>query len=69
METMTYTAPRESADASEARRDFFDAEMPQWVEMTEPERFVSEADLPVYDRNADTDRVSNEDWEAFMGSR
>ena len=65
----TYTAPIESADAAEARLDWFDHHMPQWEEMTDPERFVSEDDLPVYDTSADDDRVSNEDWEAFLSDR
>ena len=65
MMTETYTAPRESADAAEARRDFFDYAFPYWEVATAPERFVSEDDMPVYDTSADESYVSNEDWEAM----
>lgn len=69
MMTTTTTAPRETSAAAEARTDWFDAHMPQWREMTAPERFVSENDMPVYDRALDAPHVSNEDWEMFFGSR
>lgn len=65
----TYRPVTETADAAEARMDHFDYFMPQWREMTDPERFVSENDLPVYDTSADESRVSNEDWEAFLSDR
>jgi hypothetical protein len=60
----TYTAPRETADAAEARTDWFDAYMPQWREMTEPDRFVSEADMPLAPLNS-VERVSDEDWQGM----
>lgn len=56
--------------AAEAHADMFDADFPGW-ETREAfgDTIVSEDDFPVYDTSADDDRVSNEDWEAFLADR
>lgn len=56
-----------SVAADEARVDFFDATFPYWEQASNPERFVSESDMPVYDTTADAGRVPNEDWERMGG--
>lgn len=64
METTEYTAPVESDDAAEARRDFFNVEFPYWEEAVNPERFVPESAFPVEPATvAGTPTVA--DWEAF----
>jgi len=56
-----------SIEADEARVEYFDQNLPYWEQASNPERFVSESDLPVYDASADTGRVPNEDWERMGG--
>lgn len=64
MNTNQYTAPRESADAAEARLDFFFAEYPYWEQATNPERFVPESAFPVAPAEV-AGLPTTEDWEAF----
>lgn len=65
--TSTFVPVHESADASEARRDFFDATFPYWEQAVEPDRFVSESDMMVpgttYDRSVWA--VSDADFDAM----
>ena len=71
---MTYI---EALDPNSPRNIALDAAVDQWDEHTpgwqDAERYgdtlVSEDDFPVYDTSADDDRVSNEDWEAFLSDR
>lgn len=56
--------------AAEARHEWFDENFPEWeVREAYGDTIVSEDDMPLYDASADADRVPNEDWEEFFGSR
>lgn len=71
---MTYIAaidPNSSRNvALDAYVDQFDNIMPDWqTREAFGDTILSEDDFPVYDNSADESRVSNEDWEAFLGSR
>lgn len=49
--------------ATEADVEAWDEHTPEWREQDDPERFVSEWDLPV----SDPEPVSAEDWDWFIG--
>jgi len=69
-EVMTYIAAIAPQSDIYAALDHFDAILPGWdVNEAMGTRYLTERDFPVYDDSADLDRVSNEDWEMFFGSR
>lgn len=53
-----------SIAADEARLDFFDATFPYWEQAVNPERFVSESDMPLAPVNA-VHAVSDADWQGM----
>lgn len=67
MTTTQYTAPVESADAAEARLDFFAAEFPYWEQAVNPERFVPESAFPVAPATV-PNMPTTADWEAFAAA-
>ena len=68
IEALDPNSPRNIA--LDAYVDQFDVDMPDWqTREGYGDRILTEADFPVYDASADADRVPNEDWEEFFGSR
>lgn len=53
-----------------AALDIADETIPGWWEAEQfGTRFLSERDFPIYDEDADLFRVSDADYDTFMGSR